>query len=247
MALYKAILAYDGTDFKGFQRQAAGRTVQGEVENALKRIGWKGTTIRAAGRTDAGVHASGQVISFEMDWQHSPDELLRAINAGLAPDAAVRLLEQAPEGFHPRYSANRRRYAYRLLLDPVPDPLRERTAWRIWPEPESDILARAAECFTGEHDFAAFGRPPVAGGPTVRNVFRSAWEFDPPEAVYTIEANAFLFRMVRRIVKIQMDAALGKTPIGEIEDRLAGNMAGMVQGLAPARGLTLVSVQYKEM
>jgi tRNA pseudouridine38-40 synthase len=245
MALYKAILAYDGTDFKGFQRQARARTVQGEVEQALERIGWVGRTIHAAGRTDAGVHASGQVISFEIAWQHSPAELLRAVNAALPHDAALRMLEEAPDGFHPRYSAESRRYMYRMLFDPARDPLQERFAWRTWPEPDVHVLESAAACFTGEHDFAAFGRPPKPGGPTVRQVFESRWSFDPPEAVYEVTANAFLFRMVRRIVKGQLDAARGTLSIGEIEDLLTGEKPGMVQGLAPARGLTLVSVQYE--
>jgi len=244
MALYKAILAYDGTEFKGFQRQAAGRTVQGEVENALKRVGWTGATISAAGRTDAGAHASGQVISFEMDWRSTPARLQRALNALLPPDAAVRRLDLAAADFHPRYSAKRRRYTYRILLDPAPDPLRERTTWRIWPKPDVSVLEQASGLFAGEHDFAAFGRPPKPGGPTVRQVYESGWISDPPETVYTIEANAFLFRMVRRIVKCQLDAARGKTSIGEIEDRLAGKTTDMVQGLAPAKGLTLESVWY---
>ncbi|HUF40076.1 MAG TPA: tRNA pseudouridine(38-40) synthase TruA [Anaerolineales bacterium] len=247
MALYKAILAYDGTEFKGFQRQAAARTVQGEVEAALRRIGWMGKAIHAAGRTDTGVHAAGQVISFEFEWRHSPSDLLRAANAGMPPDAAFRQLEPAPEGFHPRYSAVARRYVYRLVFDPAPDPLRERRAWRVWPAPDPDSLDRAAALFAGEHDFSAFGRPPKPGGPTVRIVFESGWTFRENGAFYTIEGNAFLFRMVRRIVITQIDAAQGLTPLGEIEDRIAGNIPGMVQGLAPAQGLTLESVQYKEL
>jgi tRNA pseudouridine38-40 synthase len=246
MALYKAILAYDGTDFKGFQRQAAARTVQGEIEKALKRIGWTGSAIRSAGRTDTGVHAAGQVISFELEWRHSSDDLQRALNAELTSDAAVRSLEAVPEGFHPRFSAAARRYAYRLLFDPAPDPLRERYAWRIWPAPDAGGLKLAGGSFCGEHDFAAFGRPPVPGGPTIRRVYESVWEIDPDGAVYTIEANAFLFRMVRRIVRIQVDAARGEASHGDIEDLLSGKSTGMVQGLAPAKGLTLVAVRYGE-
>jgi tRNA pseudouridine38-40 synthase len=244
MALYKAILAYDGTDYSGFQRQAEERTVQGEVEAALRRIGWNGTTIYGAGRTDAGVHAAGQVISFDMTWSHPTADLQNALNASLPRDASVRSLDVADPDFHPRHAAVRRKYVYRLVFDPEPDPLNERYAWRLWPALALDQLEACAGIFIGAHDFSGFGRATNPGGPTVRVVFTSEWKPTENGAEYAISGNAFLFRMVRRIVYGQVEAARGKLSIETLRNYLSGEITGMVQGLAPARGLVLESVSY---
>lgn len=244
MVRYQATLAYDGTAFSGFQRQKGVRTVQGTVEDALRSIGWDGRTIYAAGRTDAGVHASGQVIAFDFDWQHALADLQNALNARLPEDAAIRAVEAVPAEFHPRYAAHSRTYRYRVFSDPVRDPLLERYAWRLWPAPDAESLAAAAALFPGEHDFSGFGTPPKAGGPTVRQVFASGWQFAGHTAVYTIEANAFLYRMVRRLVYAQVEAAQGRMSIDEIRHYLSGQSPEMVQGLAPGCGLTLAAVKY---
>ncbi len=246
MVRYKAILAYDGTGFSGFQRQAEARTVQGEVETALQRIGWPGQTIYAAGRTDSGVHASGQVIAFDFDWGHSAEDLRNALNANLPADAAIRTVEPVSLDFHPRYDALARRYSYRIFFDPVRDPLRERYAWRLWPALEPEILDSSAQLFAGEHDFSGFGTPPKAGGPTIRLVHTAGWSYQEAQALFTIEANAFLYRMVRRIVQVQVDAAQGKISPGEIEKYLTGVYPEMVEGLAPPNGLSLVEVRYPD-
>jgi tRNA pseudouridine38-40 synthase len=162
MARYKIILAYDGTGFVGSQRQGRGRTVQGEFESALRKIGWTGRTILLAGRTDTGVHASGQVAVFDLDWDHGLDDLHKALNSNLPQDMAVRSVDLALAGFHPRFDAASRRYRYHLFCARVRDPLRERYAWRIWP-PVAD-LAPLAELWPGTHDFAPFGSPPRPDG-----------------------------------------------------------------------------------
>ena len=140
MARYQVILAYDGTDFWGFQRQPGNvkrRTVQGVVEAALKQLGWSGEKILAAGRTDTGVHASGQVVAFDLDWQHDEDALLAALNAHLPQDVAVWAVQRAADDFHPRYAARSRCYEYRLFCQPRRHPLLERYAWqRFEPHPE---------------------------------------------------------------------------------------------------------------
>ena len=136
MARYQVILAYDGTFFKGYQRQAQARTVQAVVETALRQLGWRGRTVLSAGRTDTGVHASGQVIAFDLEWAHPAEELLRALNANLPEDVAAREIHEADLEFHPRYWAVSRRYRYRLFCQETRDPLRERYAWRVWPPVE---------------------------------------------------------------------------------------------------------------
>ena len=128
MARYQVVLAYDGGRYNGFQRQRSGigRTVQGEVENSLRRIGWDGRTILSAGRTDSGVHAAGQVIAFDLEWKHTLDELQAALNAHLPADIAARSVQPAAGDFHPRYAARMRCYRYRIYCQPVRDPLGER-------------------------------------------------------------------------------------------------------------------------
>ena len=157
MARYKLILAYDGTDFAGSQRQAKRRTVQGELESALRKLDWYGRSVTSAGRTDSGVHASGQVVAFDIEWNHGLEKLRDALNANLPDDIAVKSVEVADEKFHPRFDAKSRCYRYRMFCENVRDPLREKFAWRILPNIHEEILVDAAKIFFGQHDFSAFG------------------------------------------------------------------------------------------
>ena len=248
MARYQIILAYDGTCFAGFQRQVHKgqpvRTVQGELENALRRLGWQGKAILASGRTDSGVHASGQVIAFDLDWNHSPKDLQAALNANLPADLSARAVSAAEPGFHPRYDAKSRRYRYRIYCQAARDPLRDRYSWQVWPELDLSELNAAAEAFIGLHDFAAFGVPPRKHGTTIRQVYQSEWVADRGELIFEITANAFLFRMVRRVVYAQVGVCRKQLTLAEILDKLAGRSSEMVQGIAPACGLELVEVRY---
>jgi tRNA pseudouridine38-40 synthase len=161
MARYQIILTYDGTGFLGSQRQAGSRTVQIELEKALRKIGWQGKSILLAGRTDTGTHASGQVAAFDLDWVHGPNKLQDALNYNLPKDMSIREVKPAADHFHPRFEAVSRRYRYCLFCSPIRDPLRERYAWRIWPQ-VSD-LSPLASIWLGSHDFDLFGSPPRAG------------------------------------------------------------------------------------
>jgi tRNA pseudouridine38-40 synthase len=245
MARYQVILAYDGTDFQGFQRQANTRTVQGAVETALASIGWPGRSILSAGRTDTGVHGAGQVIAFDLEWLHSPDELGRAINANLPADVAVRLVRQADANFHPRFDAKSRTYHYQIYCEANRDPLRDRFAWRVWPEVDPERLRQAARLLVGIHDFAAFGTPPRPGGHTVREVFQSHWEPQAGGLLFEVSANAFLYHMVRRMVYLQVQ--IGQKRL-ELEQLARAVLAAQPQppGLAPAQGLVLKEVRYEQ-
>ncbi len=242
MALYKLILAYDGTDFSGFQRQGKTRTVQLVVENVLRELGWQQSTLLFAGRTDAGVHASGQVAAISLDWQHSSANLAKALNARLPGDVSVMEVTLAEAEFHPRYDASSRKYHYHLYQLPARQPLLERYAWRIWPELDPKRLERTAGMFIGRHDFCAFGRAMKKGGSTIREVYTSQWVKTPEGWEYEVEANAFLYHMVRRLVYVQVQVAKS-ADYGAIE---AGLREGrpLKPGLAPAQGLSLVSVSY---
>lgn len=239
----RATVAYDGTDFHGFQRQANARSVQGELEAALGRICRQPVTVAGAGRTDAGVHATGQVIAFEATWRHTLDELQRAANSELPEDVAMVDLEPCEPGFHPRFSARSRVYEYRVTETPVRRPLSRRYEWQIDHPLDAAAVARAAGWLVGTHNFAAFGTAPQGDG-TVRTVTRADWAGAAGAWRFTIEANAFLFRMVRRIVATLVRAGSGQIDPDEVKDILASGDSRRVKGAAPACGLCLVQVNY---
>ncbi|HSO26919.1 MAG TPA: tRNA pseudouridine(38-40) synthase TruA [Anaerolineales bacterium] len=244
MARYQIILIYDGTDFAGYQRQIGKRTVQGEVEAALRRLGWAGKTIQAAGRTDAGVHAAGQVIACNLDWNHAPEALQRALNANLPSDLAAKSVRLADPDFHPRYDARERRYRYRLVCDAVRDPLRNRYAWQVWPAPELPLLQQAASALLGKHDFSAFGAPVRPGGSTRRTVFAAEWQAHADELWFEIRGDAFLYHMVRRLVFALVEVGRRRMAIEAFAACLNNPPAEPPQGLAPAQGLTLMEAVY---
>lgn len=241
MARYQIKLTYDGTGFAGSQRQLKSRTVQHELEKALIKLNWAGKSVLIAGRTDTGVHASGQVAAFDLDWKHSLDDLGNALNAALPKDMAVREIHSVSDDFHPRFDATSRRYCYRLFCKPDRDPLRERYAWRVWPAVTE--LQELAEVWPGEHDFAAFGSPPRPGNSTGRTVMDAKWQLVKAEWQFEIRANAFLYHMVRKIVHAQVAVGQGKiTKLDLI--RALENQTNLPSGLAPAHGLTLLEVSY---
>jgi tRNA pseudouridine38-40 synthase len=251
MARYKLTLAYDGSNFHGSQRQAKKRTVQGELEKALVELGWTGRSALLSGRTDTGVHATGQVASADLDWPHTDDDLLRALNASLPADMSVWSVRRVDERFHPRFDAISRTYHYRLFRQPVRDPIRERFAWRVSLPIAGDVLAAAVKPFIGTHDFRAFGSPTTPKGATVRTVMKAGWrQTDDDEWQFEVQANAFLYRMVRRMVFVQAAVAQGKASVEDIASSLANQdsvkpRGALPSGTAPACGLTLVEVEYR--
>ncbi|MBI5964757.1 MAG: tRNA pseudouridine(38-40) synthase TruA [Chloroflexi bacterium] len=246
MARYQVILAYDGTGFTGSQIQANSRTVQGELERALRNLGWSDRTVIMAGRTDTGVHATGQVAAFDFEWEHPADKLRRALNADLPPDLVIKDLIPAPADFHPRFDAVSREYRYRVFFQPTRDPLQEKYLWRAWPDVDGDALKQNAGIFLGTHDFAAIGSPmkPAPRGTTVRTLTKAEWKRMPDgEWQFEVRADAFLYRMVRRLVFVQVSVAQGRCPLEKVQHALS-KQGKLLAGLAPAHGLTLVEVTY---
>jgi len=249
---YRAVLAYDGTDYFGFQRQAGDTpTIQGTVEAALRQVTQQEVTVTGAGRTDTGVHATGQVIAFDVAWRHEASALLRALNANLPESIALQSLVEAATDFHPRFDARSRAYTYTLYFAPVRQPLWMRCAWHIATDrpPALDAMQQAAAGLVGTHDFATFGTPPQ-GDSTIREVFRSeiVLEAQPEQSSYVvryeIEANAFLYRMVRRIV-----GGLARVGRGELTPEHFLTAFRAADGTwpnpsAPAHGLCLTRVTY---
>ncbi|MCU0512382.1 MAG: tRNA pseudouridine(38-40) synthase TruA [Anaerolineae bacterium] len=248
MARYRAVVAYDGTNYAGFQKQGRRPTIQLVLEDTLARLCGQPIALSGAGRTDAGVHASGQVIAFDADWPHGDDALLKALNHYLPPEIAVQALRQQP-GFHPRYQAHSRTYRYDVAVTAQRLPLLWRTTWQIMPPVDVAALQAAAALLVGEHDFATFGTPP-RGDNTVRVVFASGWQAQPaaggPLLSYRIQATAFLQHMVRRIVAMLVAVGRGRLPLTDFE--VAFRQADLRQALPPAppQGLFLESVQYED-
>lgn len=254
-----ALVAYDGTSFKGFQRQAPGRgrTAQGELEAALLRLTGEAILVEGAGRTDSGVHASGQVITFSSAASHNEATWLRALNALLPADIAARAVRRVDDGVHARKSALARSYRYRILCDPVRDPLRERYAWRSPERLDVAAMRAAAERLLGEHDFGAFGSSPRDNraegyrGHTVRTMLEAecAWRTaEAPETPDEVEcrftANAFLTGMVRRLVGALALVGVGRLSVDDFQRILESRAKAHPGILAPAQGLCLTGVHY---
>jgi tRNA pseudouridine38-40 synthase len=239
----RATVAYDGTDYHGLQRQTDACSVQGALEAALTQIAQAPIKIAAAGRTDAGVHAQGQVIAFDMVWRHGLPVLERAMNAVLPPDIAVRDLAQVEASFHPRYDARSRLYRYTVYNAPVRSPLARRSSLHVPGALDLRAMQQAAALLIGEHDFAAFGWP-TQGDVTVRRVLHAGWTVEPPWWFFEIEANAFLFRMVRKIVGGLLLVGQGRLSPEEFGVILALRDRSRLGCVAQAHGLCLIQVKY---
>ncbi|HEX4897557.1 MAG TPA: tRNA pseudouridine(38-40) synthase TruA [Candidatus Limnocylindrales bacterium] len=233
---YRATVEYDGTDFAGFQFQPGARTVQGALEAALATLsGGVRQPVDGAGRTDAGVHATGQVIAFSYAGPFSAARLTEALNGLLPPDVAVRDLRRAARGFHPRYAARYREYRYTVWNGPR-SPLRERTALRVRNRLDVEAMARAATALEGRHDFSAFGG---ADPQPVRNVHRVRVRRVGHLVTIDVRADAFLRGMVRRIVAALLAVGTGRMDATAVAAALADRRPAFDGAAAPAKGLCL--------
>jgi tRNA pseudouridine38-40 synthase len=240
----RGTVAYDGTEYSGFQRQTNALTVQEALEAALAQITQEAVTVLAAGRTDAGVHAAGQVVAFDTAWQHSMGDLWRALNAVLPADIVFLQIEKASPDFHPRYDARSRRYRYTIYNAPVRWPLARRYSLHVAASLDVAPMGRAAQVLLGEHDFAAFGQPTKLGGTTVRRVLAVEWGVNGPQLYFDIEANAFLYRMVRSIVGTLLQVGRGEMQPEGFAAVLASRDRGQAGPTAQPQGLCLVEVVY---
>jgi tRNA pseudouridine38-40 synthase len=241
---FRGVLAYDGTGYAGFQRQARATSIQGEVERALAQVLGRQTPIVGAGRTDAGVHALGQVIAFDADWAHPPQALLTAVNLALPKDIVLQSLAVADAGFHPRYGVLSRAYRYDVTATAQANPLQTRFAWHVTQSLALEAMNEGASLLVGRHDFATFGKPPQ-GENTVRHVLRSEWTHNADGGYsYHIEATAFLHHMVRRIVQMLVDIGRGWRSVTAFEQAFRAANLRHAGRIAPPQGLILVAVRY---
>jgi tRNA pseudouridine38-40 synthase len=233
---FSARVEYDGTDFFGFQAQPRVRTVQGELETALARLGdGERQPVDGAGRTDAGVHAAGQVIGFTYTGRLSAEELGRAIDALLPADVAIRNVRRVARTFHPRYAARYREYRYTVWNGPR-SPLRERTALEIRVPLDTAAMARAGSVLEGRHDFSAFG---AADQNPVRTVHSVRVRRAGSLVTIDVRADAFLRGMVRRIVAVLIEVGRGKMDETAVQAALAARTPALDGASAPAKGLCL--------
>jgi tRNA pseudouridine38-40 synthase len=240
----KLLLEYDGSNYCGWQWQSGQDSVQARVEDALARIFAQAVRVRAAGRTDTGVHALGQVAAFDLPRRFALDDLKRALNALLPPDIAVREADAVSEDFDPRRDAIARIYQYYIVNQPDRSAFSYRYAWLIREPLDLTAMNQAAAIFIGEHDFAAFRSVGSEEKSTIRRVYRSEWSARDERLVYTVEASAFLRHMVRTMVATMVEAGRGRMTAAQIEQLLAIRDRARAPAAAPACGLFLVEVRY---
>jgi tRNA pseudouridine38-40 synthase len=250
MRTLKLILAYDGTEYAGWQSQPHGFTLQDALESAIARITGGALRVTASGRTDAGVHALGQVVSFITESRLSLDVLHRALNAHLPRDIVVLSVDEVREGFHAIRDAKRKRYRYVIQDGPIGDVFRRRFAWHVFAHLHVAAMQRAAQSLVGTHDFCSFQSAGADRETTVRTLFEISLERGRgagEEDVITleIEADGFLYNMVRTIVGTLVQVGRGTQPEswpGEVLRALDRRAAGQT---APPHGLFLVDVKYE--
>jgi tRNA pseudouridine38-40 synthase len=240
-------LAYDGTDFSGWQRQSEDRSVQEEVEKALAKMHGRQVQVIGAGRTDTGVHAAGQVAHFHSDIASIPAERFTlALNKHLPPDVRVVRAEEAHPDFHARYDARFRRYKYFLYHASRALPHRDRFAWRIGHRPDLLKLNRLASCLRGELDCTAFAAAKDPSEHRFRYLHHAAFYAEGDGLVFDIAANAFLWRMVRSLVGTLVALEHAGAPDNGLKAILDAKDRSAAGATAPARGLFLWNVAYYE-
>ena len=243
MPTYRIDLAYDGSGFRGYAANPGVRTVQGELEEVLTVVLQHSVSTVVAGRTDAGVHARGQVVSFSSDGPVDPTRLQRAVNKRLAPEVVVKAVAATAGDFDARFSARTRTYRYGVNDADVPDPARRWTTWHVAGPLDVDAMNEAAAAFIGEHDFASLCRA-AEGKKTVRVVHSAVWMRDEPIVVFEVNAAAFCHQMVRSMVALCVEVGRGRLGAQEVPGIIEARDRNAARGAAPPHGLTLWSVEY---
>ena len=248
MTLYRLDIAYDGTDFSGWQVQKADPSIQGTIQEALRTITKEEVHVTGAGRTDAGVHALGQVAHVRLS-SPAPASLQRALNGLLPPSIRILSLSVAPNGFHAQRSATKKAYHYHICLGEVVLPFDRPYVWHCRRTIDIDLLKEAAKKFVGEHDFLAYSNAPgrsSARKTSVRTLYRLDVVQTEKGLRLEFEGNGFLYKMVRNIVGMMVSAASGKRRLEEIDEVFASRDRRLAEPGAPPQGLFLIHVWYPE-
>lgn len=248
-ANWRAVVSYDGTRFCGWERQKNGYGVQQALEDALHRLAGERVVVHGSGRTDAGVHALGQVASFRLVRRMTPRKLRLALNALLPEDVAVLAIEPAADAFHARFDARRKTYRYDVLNGPTRRPLERRRVFHFPQALDPAPMARAAAALVGTHDFRAFAKESFRRKTCVRTIFDATVRAEPVDAesrLISIElvGSGFLYNMVRIVVGTLIDVGLGRRPASCVAEILASGRRAAAGFTVPPTGLTLVRVDY---
>jgi tRNA pseudouridine38-40 synthase len=244
MRTLKITLAYDGTNYVGWQRQGDGESIQGHLEEALARFEGGPVSVHGAGRTDAGVHALGQVASARVSFQHDPLTLTRALNAQLPEDIRVVSVQDAGADFHARFSATSKMYRYQIRNTPVASPFQRFWEWHLAEALNLGAMQDAASRLVGTHDFAAFRSVGTKLQDTVRTVTAAEWRQHAGVVTFEISGNGFLRHMVRAIVGTLVEVGRGWRDSATVVQLLQGGTRSQAGATAPPHGLFLVRVDY---
>ncbi|MFQ5933611.1 MAG: tRNA pseudouridine(38-40) synthase TruA [Dehalococcoidia bacterium] len=241
------VVEYEGTRYRGFQWQRGLPTIQGELEKALEKLTGRKTRVAGASRTDSGVHARGQVVSFRTESKLPPETFVAGLNYYLGQDIAVERAFQASDDFDVRRWASSRQYRYSILNRREPSPLQRDYTHQVREPLDVEAMDAAARGLIGTHDFASFAMSQeMNGGSTVRNVINARVTRDGDVVFFDVEANAFLQQQVRRTAGALVGVGTGKVSIEEFEKLMEAKTPGVVGSTLPAKGLCLVRVNYPE-
>jgi tRNA pseudouridine38-40 synthase len=244
MRTFKLTLAYDGSNYSGWQIQPGRVTLQETLESALRRITGQEVRVTASGRTDAGVHALGQVVSFRSETHLPPDVLCKALNAELPHDMSVRSVELADDSFHATGSAKRKRYRYLLDDGPTRDVFQRRYVWHLGQRLDEQAMHRAAQALLGTHDFSSFQTTGSERESAVRTIFDIGVSRAGDRISLEVEADGFLYNMVRTIVGTLVEVGRGRRAEDWVGQVLAASDRKAAGQTAPPQGLVLVHVEY---
>ena len=245
MRNFKVTLQYEGTRYQGWQKQeSTDNTIQRKLEALLSKMAGTKVEIQGSGRTDAGVHAAGQVANFHLDTDQSPSQIMDYMNFYLPEDIAVISIEEVPERFHSRLNAKGKTYLYRVINSPVPHIFDRKYAWTVEEKLDVDAMRRAAAFMEGTHDYKAFTSLKKSKKSTVRTVERILIEEVEDEIRFTFNGDGFLYHMVRIMMGTLIEVGLHKKKPEEITGIFEKGLRENAGELVPAKGLTLLEVRY---
>ena len=246
MRAFKLTVCYDGSNYSGFQRQAKEITVQQVLEEKLARICGEPVTVTGSGRTDAGVHARCQVVSFATNGTIPVENVARALNSILPEDIRALRAEEVQAGFNARKNACWKEYEYRIRYTPEPDPFTRNYAWQMTELPDIDKMNVAAAMILGTHDFSGFQSTGSTQVSPVKTIYKSEWEKTTDGMlIYHIAGNGFVYNMVRNLVWSMVQIGLGKKPPETMAEELTLKRGEFENSPAPAQGLYLARVEYE--
>ena len=245
MRNFRVTLQYEGTRYQGWQKQeSTDNTIQGKLEALLSKMAGTKVEIQGSGRTDAGVHAAGQVANFHLDTDQSPSQIMDYMNFYLPEDIAVISIEEVPERFHSRLNAKGKTYLYRVINSPVPHIFDRKYAWTVEEKLDVDAMRKAAAFLEGTHDYKAFTSLKKSKKSTVRTVERILIECVDDEIRFTFRGDGFLYHMVRIMMGTLIEVGLHKKKPEEITGIFEKGLRENAGELVPAKGLTLLEVRY---